>query len=50
MVAYTKPKQKKKGESKWPKGERDQIKFVDLRFERGQAARFRKARKKQDVP
>ena len=34
MVAYTKPQQRKKEESERPRGERDQIKFIDLRFER----------------
>ena len=34
MVAYTKPQQRKKEESKRLRGERDQIKFIDLRFER----------------
>ena len=36
MVAYTKPQQWKKEESERLKGERerDQIKFIDLRFER----------------
>ena len=28
----------------------DQIKFIDLRFERWQFVRFRKARRRQDVP
>ena len=32
------------------RGERDQIKFIDLRFERGQVIRFKKARRRQDVP
>ena len=31
------------------RGERDQIKFIDLRFERWQVVRFRKARGMQDV-
>ena len=31
-------------------GERDQIKFIDLVFERWQVVRFRKARGRQDVP
>ena len=35
MVACTKPRQRKKEESKQLRGERDQIKFIDLRFERG---------------
>ena len=50
MVAYPKPQQKKKGESERLRGERDQIKFIDLRFERWQVLTFRKARRKQDVP
>ena len=50
MVAYTKPQQRKKEESKRLRGEADQIKFMDLRFERWQVIRFRKARRKQDVP
>ena len=33
MVAYTKPQQRKKEESERLRGERDQIKFIDLRFE-----------------
>ena len=33
MLAYTKPQQRKKEESKKLRGERDQIKFTDLRFE-----------------
>ena len=50
MVAYTKPQQRKKEESERLRGERDQIKFIDLRFERWQIMRFRKARRKQNVP
>ena len=34
MVAYTKPQQRKKEESKRLRGERDQIQFIDLNFER----------------
>ena len=34
MVAYTKPQQRKKEESEQLKGQRDQIKFIYLRFER----------------
>ena len=34
MVAYTKPQQRKKEESERLREERDQIKFIDLRFER----------------
>ena len=50
MVAYTKPEQRKKEESERLRGERDQIKFIDLRFERRQVVRFRKARRRQEVP
>ena len=47
MVAYTKPQQRKKEQSEQLRGERDQIKFIYLRFERWQAVRFRKARRRQ---
>ena len=50
MVAYTKPQQRKKEETEMLRGERDQIKFIDLRFERWQVVGFRKARKRQEVP
>ena len=33
MVAYAKPQQRKKEESERLRGESDQIKFIDLRFE-----------------
>ena len=33
MVAYKKPQQRKKEESELLRGGRDQIKFIDLRFE-----------------
>ena len=36
MVAYTMPHQWKKEESEGLRGERDQIKFIDLGFERWQ--------------
>ena len=49
MVAYTKPQQRKKEESERLRTEGDQIEFTDLRFERWQAVRFRKARR-QGVP
>ena len=42
-VAYTKPQQRKKEESERLTGQRDQIKFIDLRFERWQVVGFRKA-------
>ena len=50
MVAHTKPQQRKKEESERLRGEGDKIKFIDLRFERWQVVRFRKARRRQDVP
>ena len=43
-------KGRKKEESEKLRGERDQIKLTDLRFERWQVVRFRKARRRQDVP
>ena len=50
MTAYTKPQQGTKEKSEKRRGERDQIKFIDLGFERWQVLRFRKARGKQDIP
>ena len=50
MMAYTMPQQWKKEESERLRGERDHIKFIDIRFERWQVVRFRKARGRQDVP
>ena len=41
---------KKKQRSESLRGERDQIKFIDLGFERWQVVRFRKAKGRQDVP
>ena len=41
MVAYTKPQQWKKEESERLRGERDQIKFIDIGFERWKVVRFR---------
>ena len=38
------PNKRKKEESEMLRGERNQIKFIDLRFERWQVVRFRKAR------
>ena len=45
-----KPQQRKRKESEQLRGEEDKIKFIDLRFERWQVVRFRKARGRQDVP
>ena len=50
MGAYTKLQQRKKEESEGLRGERDQIQFIDLRFERWQVVGLRKARRWQDVP
>ena len=36
MVAYIKPQQRKREESERLRGERHQIKFIDLRFEQWQ--------------
>ena len=49
MVAYTKPQQRKKEESERLRGERDQIKFIDIRFEQWQVVRFRKAGRRQII-
>ena len=50
MVACTKPQQREKEESERLRGERGQIKFIDLIFERCQVVRFRKSRRMQEVP
>ena len=39
MVAYSRPQQRKKEGGKRLGGERDQIKFIDLGFERWQVLR-----------
>ena len=49
MVAYTKPQKRKKEDRRRLGGEGDQIKLIDLGFERWQVVRVRKARR-QDVP
>ena len=49
-MVHTKLQQMKKEESERLRGERDQIKFIDLRRERWQVVGFRKARRRQDVP
>ena len=49
MVAYTKPQRRKKEESEGLRGERGQIKFIDLGFEIWQVVRFRKARGRHEV-
>ena len=51
MVAYTRPqRRRKKEESERLRGDKDPIKFIDLRFERWQVGRFREAGRRQDVP
>ena len=50
MVAYTTPQQRKKEECEKLRGERDQIKFIDLRFERWQVIGLSKARRRQNLP
>ena len=42
MVAHTRPQERKKEGSERLRGERYQIKFIDLRFERWQVVRFMK--------
>ena len=49
-MAYTKPQQRKKEESEQLRGERDHVKFIDLRFVRWQVIGLRKARRRLDVP
>ena len=41
---------KEEGKNERLRGERDQIKFVDHRFERGEVSGFGKGRGGQDVP
>ena len=50
MLAYKKRQRRKKEESEQLRGERDQIWFIDLRFERWQVVGFGKGRARQDVP
>ena len=40
----------KKEESERLRGEGDQAKFIDIRFDRGQVVGFMEGRKSQDVP
>ena len=49
MVAYTKPQHRKKEESEQLRGERDKIKFIDLRFERWQVVTMNIAQKSRDI-
>ena len=51
MVAYTKPQQERKKEkNERLRVEGDLVESIDLKFQRRQAVRFRKARRRQDVP
>ena len=45
-MAYTKPQQWKNEESEKIRVERDQIRFIDVRFEQWRVVRFRKARRR----
>ena len=50
-MAYTDPQQRKNEETVRLRGERDQIKFIDLGFERWHVARFMKVRRGlEDIP
>ena len=49
-MAYIKHQQRKKEDCEKLRGARDQINFLDLRFERWQVVGLRKARRRQDVP
>ena len=48
MMAHTKSK-RRKNECNRLKGESGKIKFIDLRFERGQVVALGKGRRRQDV-
>ena len=50
MATYSKPQQRKEEESEILRGERDQIKFIDLRFQKWQVVGLRKVRRRQDDP
>ena len=49
MATYRQPQHRKKEKSERLRGERDQIKLIDLRFERWQVLGFRRGRRRQDV-
>ena len=40
MVAYTNPQRRKEEKGERLRAERDKIKFIDLKFERGQVVGF----------
>ena len=50
MVAYRNPQERKKEECERLRGERDQIKFIDLRLEGRQVLGFRKVKRRQGFP
>ena len=50
MVAHTKPQQRKKEESERLRGGGNQIKFIDLKFEKWKVEGFGKGRKKKNAP
>ena len=45
MVSYTKPQQRKKEGRKRLRGEGDQIKFIDLRFEKMGSCKIQESKK-----
>ena len=47
---YNASKKEERRKRKAKRRERDQVKLIDVRFERWQVVRFRKARGRQDVP
>ena len=47
---YKAPTKEERKKQKAKRRERDQVKFIDLRFERWQVIGFRKGRRKEDVP
>ena len=47
---YKAPTREERRKRKAKRRERDQIEFIDLRFERWQVVRFGKVRRRQDVP
>ena len=49
MVAYTKPQQWKKEESERPRGERDQIKSIDLRLKDGKYGKAKRRERSDQV-
>ena len=49
MVAYANPQQRRKEDGERLREEKDQTKFIDIRFERWQVVRFRKASRRQNV-